>query len=226
MTLIWATKVKGKWALLADEAITVEQVMSSAKNGYRPKLREIVGKNVTLIAAACWTIKDIDYVLNIVENRLANKKIKTKNELRFFLQEVISNAYRELKELTNDPQSAFIFLEPKTDTLFMADEYSIAEPLEGARVAFGSASPSFYKLLNRWDFFQAFCRAVDGDEYCNFPVTSYRDWEIDTWYGWKEEEQQFYQPDKRNETIECCSNLCCDPIYNERNICEWADKEL
>ena len=228
MTLIGATKVKDKWALVVDDAVTIGQVMSSAKEGYRPKLREIIGKNVTLMAAGCGTIKDIDFVLNIVENRLANKKFKTTNELKFFLQEVLTEAHKELKELTSDPQAAFVFLEPSTDTLWIADEYSITEPKDYASIAFGSADQNFYKLRQRQDFFTAFCRAVEADEYCCFPLTSYRDWEIETRYGRPEEEKSFYQPDRKNDdTIECCSNLCCEPIYDPRsNICEWTDKSL
>lgn len=228
MTLIWATKVKNKWTLVADDAVTIGQVMSSARDWYRPKIREIAGKNVTLIAAGCGTIKDIDYVLNIVENRLANKKFKTTNELKFFLQEILADAHKELKELTSDPQAAFVFLEPKTDTLWIADEYSIIEPKDWASIAFGSADQNFYKLRKRWDFFNAFCRAVEADEYCNFPLISYRDGKIEMRYGWQEEEKSFYQPDKENaHETECCSNLCCEPIYDPReNICGWTDKEL
>ena len=228
MTLIWATKVQDKWILIADDAVTIGQVMSSARDWYRPKIREIVGKNVTLIAAGCGTIKDIDYVLNIVENKLANKKFKTTNELKFFLQDVLADTHKELKELTSDPQAAFVFLEPKTDTLWIADEYSIIEPKDYASIAFGSADQTFYKLRWRWDFFQAFCRAVEADEYCNFPLVSYRDGEIELWYGRPEEEKSFYQLGKENDdTIECCSNLCCEPIYDSRhNICEWTNKEL
>jgi len=228
MTLIWATKVRDRWTLVVDDAVTIGQVMSSAKDWYRPKIREIVGKNVTLIAAGCGTIKDIDYVLNIVENRLANKKFKTTNELKFFLQEVLADAHKELKELTSDPQAAFVFLEPKTDTLWIADEYSITEPKDWASIAFGSADQNFYKLRKRWDFFQAFCRAVESDEFCNFPLISYRDGKIEMWYGWPEEEKSFYQPDRENvHEVECCSNICCEPTYDPReNICGWADKEL
>lgn len=225
MTLIWATKVQDKWTLVVDDAVTIGQVMSSARDGYRPKLREIEGKNVTLIAAGCGTIKDIDYVLNVVENRLENQKFKTTNELKFFLQEILAEAHKELKELTNDPQAAFMFLEPKTDTLWIADEYSLIEPKEYASVAFGSADQNFYKLRHRRDFFNAFCRAVEADEYCNFPLTSYRDGKIESWYGRPEEEKMFYLVDKKNdEPVECCCNI---PISDEgRNICRWTDKKL
>jgi len=227
MTLIWATKVKGKWTLVADSAVTIWQIMTNASEGFRPKIREIVGKNVTLIAAGCGTIKDIDFTLNVIENRLAKKKFKSKNELKFFIQETLADSFRELKTLTDSPQAAFVFLEPKTDTLWMCDEYSVTEPKECAQIAFGSADQNFYKAKKSQDFFTAFCHCVECDEFCNFPIIAYRDWEVHSFNG-REGADSFYSIlGWYNEPSELCCEPVTDPEWARKEyVCDWADKEL
>ena len=232
MTLIWATQINDKWTLVVDSAVTIWQVMTDTLDGYRPKLREIKGKNVTLITAGCGAIKDVDFVLNIVENKLANRKFKSTNDLKFFLQETVSNAHRELKTLTDDPQEAFIFLEPKTNTLWIVDEYSITEPKFCANIAMGSGEQMFYKARKHNDFFSAFIHAVECDAYCDFPVVSYRDGELNTWYWYgPKEDNRFYSLGHTNEPEE---KLCScwwevpevDPKWRRAYICDWTSKTL
>lgn len=229
MTLIWATQIKDKWTLVVDSAVTIWQVMANTIDCYRPKLREIKWKNFTLITAGCGTIKDVDFVLNIIECRLANEKFKSTNELKFFLQEILANAHKELKALTDNPQQCFIFLEPKTNTLWVADEYSLTEPKFCANIAVGSADQAFYKAKKHLDFFTAFMHAVECDEYCDFPVISYRDWELKTWYGYDGDSDLFYSQCSNDQEERLCSYWpvpVSDPKWERAYICDWTDKAL
>ena len=70
MTLIWATKVQNKWTLLADSGVTTGQLLVDATTTYRPKIREIEGENIKLVVAAAGVIRDVDFALNVLENRL------------------------------------------------------------------------------------------------------------------------------------------------------------
>lgn len=222
MTLIGATKIKNKWTILADSAVTIWQVVSDANNTYRPKIREIHWKNITLITAGCGVIRDIDFASNILERRLENQKFKTKNELKYFIQDNLAYIYRDLKELTSDPQFEMLILEPKSDTLFVCDDYSVTEPKDYATIVLGTWDTKFYKASKTNHFFDAFKHAVECDEYCDFPIISYRDWKVDTWY-WIES-SDFYNWVCNNEPEE----QLCSPIIrdNERYICGWADKAL
>lgn len=223
MTLIGATKIKDKWTIFADSAVTIGQVVSDANSSYRPKIRNICWKHISLVTAGCGTIRDIDFASNILERRLENQKFKTKNELKYFLQDTLADAYRELKDLTGDPQFEMIILEPKTDTLFLCDDYSITEPKEYASIALGTWDTKFYKAFRHCDFYEAFRQAVGCDEYCDFPIIAYRDWKTDCLY-WLESSEGFYNAICNNEPEE----KVCSPVIrdSERYICSWADKAL
>lgn len=179
MTLIWATKIKNKWTILADDWVTIWQILTSSSETYRPKLRKIQWKNVELIVTWCWALKDVDFMTNMIEEALSKKKIKDTKELKFFLQQTVAAAHKALEWLTDKPQQTLLILEPKTDTLFIADEYSVTQPIDSADIVTGSAEQIFYKLHENYDFFTSFIRAIQADEYCKLPVITYRDWAVD-----------------------------------------------
>lgn len=214
MTLIWATQVHKKWTLLADSGVTIGQTMTDANRSYRPKIREIVGKNVTIYVASCGTIKDIDFLLNIIEEKLAKTKIKDINSLKYFLQNTLAEGQKELKTLTNDPSAAFLFLVPDKNVLFIADEYAVTEAWQDVSIAFGSADQNFYKVNKMEDFFTSFKWCVACDEFCGFPIISFRDWKVNTWTEWDNVET-FYKSNEdgydRTE-VECCIPV---PEYRE-----------
>lgn len=228
MTLIWATKVQNKWTLLADSGVTSGQLLMDATTTYRPKIREIVWANVTLVVACAWTIRDVDFALNVLENKLEKKKLKSTKELKMFLQDTLADVYRELKSLKEDPEMMFIFLEPKTDTLFVMEWYGITEPKDCAHIVLGSGDLKFYKVLRRNDVFSAFKRAVECDEYCDFPIISYRDWVVQDWY-WREDNDSFYSLKTNNECL-AQADPCCyptnSPEWERVYICSWTDKTL
>lgn len=226
MTLIWATKVQNKWTLLADSGVTTGQLLIDATTTYRPKIREIVGDHITLVVACAWVIRDVDFALNVLENKLEKKKLKSTKELKMFLQDTLADVYRELKSLKEDPEMMFIFLEPKTDTLFVMEWYGITEPKDCANIALGSGDTRFYKSSRHNDVFTAFKHAIECDEYCEFPIISYRLWEIAEWY-WREESNRFYSWNRKDELAQeiPCRSTCFsegDRLY----ICGWTDKAL
>lgn len=226
MTLIWATKIKEKWTLLADSGVTTGQLLLDATTTYRPKIREIEGNNIKLIVASAGVIRDVDFALNIVEDRLEKKKFKNTKELKMFLQETLADIYRELKTLNNDPEMMFIFLEPKTDTLRVTEWYGLTEPKDCAHIVLGSGDTKFYKSSKMNQFFDAFKHAVECDEYCEFPIVSYRDWKVDSWY-WVECSIDFYNWVCNNESEEkTCSEYSPVVRDDKRFICGWTDKAL
>lgn len=226
MTLIWATNIRGKWTLLADAGVTIGQTMTNANHCYRPKIREVVWKNVTLYVASCGTIKDIDYILNIFEKALAKTKIKSTKELTYFIQETISDAWSGLKSLTDSPAAAFIILEPNSNTLRAVDEYTATQIPEWTDLVFGSGDQNYYKVAKGVDFFTAFKTAVASDVYCDFPITSIREWNIKQWYFFDKEENFYQYKDPYEE--ECCTELCCcpTPTWARDPIHRWTDTEL
>lgn len=229
MTLIWAKKINKKWTLLADNAVTLWQIVTDCSYSYRPKLREIEGKNVSLVIASWGTLKDVDYMLNILERDINGRKFKDTLELKIFIQEVFAMAYKELKMLTDDPTAFFLILETNTDTLWICDGYSVTEPIEEAEIVMGSGDASFYKSKNRKNFFQAFCNAIECDEYCEYPITTYRDWELQLWYGRNDtDSDRFYSLWKCNETEEPPVNYLWQYVENWNNtmICSWTNKTL
>lgn len=229
MTLIWAKKINKKWTLLVDNAVTLWQIVDNCQYSYRPKLREIKGKNVSLVIASWGVIRDIDYMLNILEHDIRGRKFKDTLELKIFIQEVLSTAYKELKILTNDPAAFFLILETNTDTLWIYDSYSIIEPIEEAETVMGSGDQAFYKSKHRKNFFQAFCNAVECDEYCDYPIISYRDGELNIWYGRADTDiDRFYNLWKENETEEYQVNHLgeCTQDRNDTMICGWTNKAL
>lgn len=226
MTLIWATKVQNKWTLLADSGVTTGQLVIDATKTYRPKIREIEWGNIKLIVAAAGVIRDVDFALNVLENKLEKKKFKSTKELKYFLQETLADVYKELKTLNNDPEMMFIFLEPKTDTLWVTEWYGLTEPKDCANIVLGSGDTKFYKALRYNDMFIAFNHAVECDEYCDYPIITYRDWKVDSWY-WREKADSFYSLNKDNELTQA---IPYDPAWEKEgdriHICSWTDKAL
>lgn len=226
MTLIWATKVKGKWTLLSDNAVTIWQTRTGARESYRPKIREINAKNVQFFVASCGTIKDIDYTLNIVENKLENKKFKSTKEITLFFQDVVSECWRDLKSLTDSPAAAFIVLAPELDALWTIDEYAATKINDDAQIVFGSSDQNFYKANKMEDFFSAFKHTVETDVYCDFPIISVREWDVKEWYLWDKEENFYqYKDPYELEGTPIPVNECY-PAYTRELICRDTDTKL
>lgn len=226
MTLIWATKIKGKWTLLADSSVSIWDIHTDANYSYRPKIREIMWKHITLITAWCGVIRDIDFALNILEESLENKKFKTKKELKFFLQNELALTYKTLKELSNDPSFELLILEPKTDTLFATDGYGITEPKGYANIVLGTWDTNFYKSLKYNQFWGAFKHAVECNDHCDYPIITYRDWKTNARY-WMEDDNTFYKlvcVDEQEEKI--WTPVSNDEELRDRYICDWTDKAL
>ena len=167
--------MQGKWTLLADDGVTIGQTLTSANYCYRPKIREMKGKNITLYVASCGTIKDIDYISNIFEKTLAKTKIKSTKDLTYFIQDIMSEAWKDLKTITDSPAAAFIILAPELNRVWTVDEYAATEIPDGNNIVFGSADQNYYKIAKGLDFFTAFKTAVASDVYCDFPIISVRD---------------------------------------------------
>lgn len=229
MTLIWATQVQGRWTLLADDGVTIGQTLTSANYCYRPKIREMKGKNVTLYVASCGTIKDIDYISNIFEKTLAKTKIKSTKDLTYFIQDIMSEAWKDLKTITDSPAAAFIILAPELNKVWTVDEYAATEIPRGNNIVFGSADQNYYKIAKGLDFFTAFKTAVASDVYCDFPIVSIRDWVVKHWYYYDKEENFYKYKDFSDECYENCAGLCCEPIPDpepREYICRDTDTEL
>ena len=148
--------------------------------------------------------------------------------MKYFLQDTLADTYKELKALNNDPEMMFIFLEPSTDTLWVTEWYGLTEPKDCAHIVLGSGDTKFYKSLRRNDVFTAFKHAIECDEYCDFPIISYRDWVVQDWY-WREDNDNFYSLKTSNECL-AQSDPCCYPTSSpERErvyICSWTDKKI
>lgn len=178
MTLIWAKKIEWKRALFTDDAVTVWQKRISAAYNYRPKLREIQWDNYHLIIASCWSVKDIDLTINIIESKLATEELITTIWLSCAIQAALIEAMKTIKELWWDAQVQLLILETITDTLYASEEFALFEPTEQADLVFGSAEWAFHNLSEYKWFFDSFHTAILSDEYCAMPIYVYRDWEM------------------------------------------------
>lgn len=226
MTLIWATKIKNKWTILADDWVTIWQILTSSSETYRPKLRKIQWKNVELIVTWCWTLKDVDFMTNMIEEALSKHKIKDTKELKFFLQQTVAAAHKALEWLTDKPQQTLLILEPKTDTLFIADEYSVTQPIDSADIVTGSAEQMFYKLHDRYDFLTAFIRAVEADEYCKLPVVTYRDWAVDEYRNaYENNKDDFYKFEDAQPVLNEYCNTPVDTESYDPKVCLFSDSK-
>lgn len=178
MTLIGGKQIRGKWAIFTDDWLTVWQKLISAVNYYRPKIREVNGGNVHLIIASCWSTKDIDYFINQIEHNLPSGEIYDACDLQEFLQDILYNATKDLKDIKESVECSLLILETNTNTLWATEEYSIFRVNPNTEIIFWSAEQGYHSLRERYpdrDFFYWFCEAVDSDEYCKSPVYVYHD---------------------------------------------------
>lgn len=230
MTLIGAKRINDKWTMLADSAATIWQIRTRADTCYRPKIRLLEWKDVSLYVASCWTIKDIDFITNVIEKCLAKAKIKDTKQLKFLLQDALEEGYSSLKTLTNDPSASFLFLEPKTDTVFIWDEYSITQVEDYSVVVMWSWDQSFYKLFDGYvpDFYKAFKQTVQADEYCDLPIVSVRDWEVKLWWWWEDEKRfnNYCYWTSDGDEILCCNGPTPAGTVDEEHISRGTNKEL
>lgn len=178
MTLIGGKQIRDKWAIFADDWLTVWQKLMSAVSYYRPKIREINWGNVHLIIASCWSTKDIDYFINQIEHNLPSWEIYDTCDLQELLQTILYDATKDLKEIKESVECSLLILETNTNTLWATEEYSIFRVNPGTEIIFWSAEQGYHSLRERYpdgDFFYRFTDAVDSDEYCKLPVYVYYD---------------------------------------------------
>lgn len=172
MSLIGATKIKWHWALVTDDAVTIWQKTFSCARRWRPKLRSIQGKNVKLYIASCWTTKDIDYIINMLEKEIHNFEPTDTRELWERIQEMLFRWYRDLRDIKEEPNFAFLILEPSTETLWASEEYSCFIPKDEAEIAMGSAEQTYHQLKDRGEgFAKVFQLAALSNEFCLPPFT-------------------------------------------------------
>lgn len=187
MTLIGGTKINWKWALFTDDCLTVWEAKISASEKYRPKLREIKWKNCDLIVASCWSTKDVDFVLNMLEAELILHKAKDTLGLQLQIQTVLLSSMKALKDIKEDPQYSFLILETTTDTLRASEEYSLFRVGDDVEIVFGSGEQSYHQLSYKW-FIRAYIGAVEANEYCNLPIYIYRDGQMYSYEGYEWED--------------------------------------
>ncbi len=204
MTLIGGEKINWKWALFTDDCLTVWEAKISSSERYRPKLREMWWKNCHLIVASCWSTKDVDFVLNMLEAEIDSHWAKDTLGLQYQIQTVLMSSMKALKEIKEDPQYSFLILETTTDTLWATEEYSMFRVKDEVEIVFGSAEQNFHQLNYKW-FERAFIEAVEANEYCSVPIYIYRDEKMYSyeWYEWEDMLIDFlYSLDKEDDINE------------------------
>ena len=222
MTLIWAKQFKIKWALFTDDCVTIGQSQVSAARQYRPKLREISWKNYDLIIASCWWTREVDLILNLLQAKLEINKVKDTMDLEYVIQTTLVEAWKTLKDLTNEPSAWLLILETKTNTLWHTDDYSMFQPQDDAEIVAWSWEQAFIKSAQWHHFCDAFKAAVETDEYCEYPIYVYKDWKMYRFNCFDTPHYMqnvlYWEINENGERIEDAS-ICCEatPSY------EWGD---
>lgn len=176
-----------KWTLFTDDCVTIWQAQVSAARKYRPKLRELVWKNCRLVIASCWWTREIDVVLNLLQAKLDITKVKDTIGLTYLIQTVLVEARKEINELSKDPSVWLLILEPETNTLRHSDDYSVFQVNNEVEIVAGSWEQAFFSLSKYNWFLWALKKAVESDEYCEFPLYAYRDGEMFTFWHYQDE---------------------------------------
>lgn len=189
MTIIAAKQFKDKWTLFTDDCVTVGQSQISAARKYRPKLREIVWKNCSLIVASCWWTREIDVVLNLLQAKLDITKVKDTIGLNYLIQTTLIEAWNTMSEICKEPSVWLLILEPETNTLWHTDDYSVFQVNDWVEIVAGSAEQAFFSLEKYNNFLWALRKAVESDEYCEFPIYAYRDWSTYTFWHYQDERE-------------------------------------
>ena len=186
MTLIGAKQINKKWTLFTDDCVTIWQSQVSAARQYRPKLREMSGKNCNLVIASCWWTREVDLILNLLQAKLETNKIKDTIWLWYVIQTTLVEAFKMLNEIAKDPSVGLLILETNSNTLWHTDDYSMFQPQDNAEIVAWSWEQWFMKALKiRWGFCDSFIDAVVTDEYCQYPIYAYRDWEMYEFYPYQ-----------------------------------------
>ena len=195
MTIIAAKQFrKWKWALFTDDCVTMWQAQVSAAKRYRPKLREITWKNYNLVIASCWGTREVDVVLNLLQAKLEISKVKDTIWLGYAIQTTLIEARKVLSEIAKDPSVGLLILETTSNTLWHTDDYSMFQLQDGAEIVAWSWEQAFFSLLKYESFLWALRWAVKADEYCEFPIYAYIDWEEHCFY-------QFQDPYEMKEIL-------------------------
>ena len=184
---IWRVWEDKKWTLFTDDCVTMWQAQVSAARKYRPKLRELVWKNCSLVVASCGGTREIDMVLNLLQAKLDITKVKDTIGLTYLIQTVLIEAFKTLWEIGKDPSVWLLILQPETNTLWHSDDYSVFQVNDEVEIIAGSWEQAFYSLEKYNSFIWALRKAVEADEYCEFPIYAYRDGEMFTFWHYQDE---------------------------------------
>lgn len=216
---IWDWK---KWTLFTDDCITVWQSQVSAARKYRPKLREISWKNYDLIIASCGGTREIDLILNLLEAKLEITKVKNTMDLGIVIQTVLIEAWRTLWDIAKDPSVWLLILEVNSNTLWHTDDYSMFKVQDEWEIVAGSWEQAFFSASKYESFLWALRLAVKTDEYCEFPIYAYRDWEMFSFYPYQDNyeiEQTLFGNPPSHE----CEPIPCNEEYREP---KWMSENL
>lgn len=210
----WKPKEEKKWALFTDDCITVWQAQVSAARKYRPKLREINWKNCDLVIASCGGTREIDLTLNLLEAKLEITKVKNTLDLGVVIQTVLVDARRTVSELSKDPAVWLLILETNTNTLWHVDDYSLFQVPDEWEIVAGSWEQAFFSANKYESFLWSLRLAVKTDEYCEFPIYAYRDWEMYNFYP-HQDPYEMEQTLLGNPPSYECTPALCNEEYRE-----------
>lgn len=220
MTIIAAKQIWRVWedkkrTLFTDDCVTIWQAQISAARKYRPKLREVVWKNCRLIVASCWGTREVDTILNLLEAKLDITRVKDTIGLTYLIQTVLIEAWKTLWEVWKDPSVWLLILQPETNTLWHTDDYSVFQVNEPVEIVAGSWEQAFHSLSKYEGFLWALRGAVRADEYCEYPIYAYRDWEKFTFWPYQDALEMNEILSGNNIRHECNAIECANEPYIE-----------
>lgn len=218
----WKPWEEKKWTLFTDDCITIGQSQVSAAKKYRPKLREINWKNYNLIIASCWGTREIDFILNLLEAKLEIEKTKDTIGLGYIIQTTLVEARKTLWEISKDPSVWLLILETNTNTLWHTDDFSMFRVPDEWEIVAGSWEQAFLSASRYEGFLESLRSAVKTDEYCEFPIYAYRDWEIHSFYSYHDTYEMLQILDGNQAKNELTPTLCNEeyrePKWMSENI--------
>ena len=217
----WKPEEEKKWVLFTDDCITVWQSQVSAARKYRPKLREIIWKNYDLIIASCWWTREIDLILNLLEAKLEITKVKNTMDLGVVIQTTLIEARRTLWDVGKDPSVWLLILEVNSNTLWHTDDYSMFRVPDEWEIVAGSWEQAFFSANKYEGFLWSLRLAVKTDEYCEFPIYAYRDWEMFSFYAYQDN-YEIEQTLLGNPPSHECEPIPCYEEYREPKWMSWT----
>ena len=218
----WKSEEDRKWTLFTDDCITVWQSQVSAARKYRPKLREISWKNYDLIIASCWWTREIDLLLNLLEAKLEITKVKNTMDLGTVIQTTLIEARGTLWDIAKDPSVWLLILEVNSNTLWHTDDYSMFKVSDDWEIVAGSWEQAFFSASKYEGFLWALRLAVKTDEYCEFPIYAYRDWEMFSFYAYQDN-YEIEQTLLGNPPSHECTPILCNEEYREP---KWMSENI